>query len=69
MKELKEIQKKHDGLVRQFEKERSKTCYENMGNKYLQKFDDFIGDVWDHGYFIRQEIFTLRSSLLNIVTS
>jgi hypothetical protein len=55
-------------LIRQFENEFKRRPSENMGDKYMEKFEDFIGDVWDYDYSDRQKMQALRKELFDIVT-
>ena len=63
--EAERLQKK---LIRDYEAEYRRRPSENMGNKYMEKFEEFIGDVWDYGYFERQKVQALRKELFDAVT-
>ena len=63
--EAKRLQKK---LIRQFQSEFRRGPSENMGDKYMEKFEDFIGDVWDYGYSDRLKMQALRKELFDVVT-
>jgi len=63
-----EAQKLQRKLVKQFESEFRRRPSENMGDKYLDKFDEFIGGLYSYGYSDRLKIQKLRKELFDIVT-
>jgi len=69
MKTNKQIVNKFGDLVSEFKKERSKKCFENVGDKYINKFNDFIGDYYEYEYFTREAIEKFRKELFDLVTS
>jgi len=63
--EAERFQKK---LIRDYENEYRRRPSENMGDKYMERFESFIGDVWDYDYPERQKMQALRKELFDVVT-
>ena len=42
---------------------------ENLGDKYMNKFNKFVGDEYSYSYFDRLEINKIHSDLFNTVVS
>jgi len=69
MKPWRQINAKYKQLVDKFRKERAFNCHENMGNKYMREFDQFIVDIYGYEYSTRMKIISLQNQLFEIVTS
>lgn len=62
------IEGKVKSLKKKYDKAKKKGMYENMGNKYIDEFDDFIGDIYMYSYKRRLQIVALKKDLFNYVS-
>ena len=70
MKTYKSIVQKFNYLVKQYRQEVKKYGYdENISTRYMDKFNNFIGDIFNYEYFTRQNIILLQKNLFNCVTN
>ena len=70
IKTIAEIRRKKKQLEHQYKQEVIKHGYhENMGDKYLNRFENYIGDFYSYPYFDRHKIQQMQDELFNVVTT
>jgi hypothetical protein len=64
LRPIEDVEDYYERMLAEYKREVARgRVHENMGDKYVDKFNDFVGDVWEYPYADRMRITKLGNEL------